>query len=156
MYYQIIHDKTASLISASCEMGGVLGGASVDGVSALKGFGCDVGTAFQIKDDLLDLLGEQAVIGKPAGRDLEKGKLTLPVILMLADSPELKPGVLDAINKNDRLGLQLMLDGGGAVASSIKVVNNLVDSAVRSIHDSFNNEAAKQLCALAQQLKQGV
>ena len=54
-------------------MGGVLGGASVDGVSALKGFGCDVGTAFQIKDDLLDLLGEQAVIGKPAGRDLEKG-----------------------------------------------------------------------------------
>ena len=154
LYYQIVHDKTASLISASCEMGGILGGGSGSDVSVLKEFGSAVGTAFQIKDDLLDLLGEKTVLGKPAGRDLEKGKLTLPIISMLAGSPELKPQVLEAINQNDRYGLRSMLDSSGAITSSIKVVHNLVDSATSSIRASFNNEATEQLCALAQKLKQ--
>jgi octaprenyl-diphosphate synthase len=86
-YFQIIRDKTASLIAASCEMGAVLGGGSGREIKALKEFGSSVGMAFQIKDDLLDLLGERAIIGKPAGRDLDKGKLTLPVITMLVENP---------------------------------------------------------------------
>ena len=82
-YYQIIHDKTASLISACCEMGSVLGCGTIEQAGGLVGFGELVGMAFQIKDDLLDLLEAREVVGKPTGRDLEKGKITLPIISLL-------------------------------------------------------------------------
>ena len=63
-YYQIIHNKTASLISACCEMGGLLGGGNENQISSLVCFGERVGTAFLIKDDLLDLLEERERVGK--------------------------------------------------------------------------------------------
>ncbi len=70
-YYKIIQDKTASLISASCTMGGLLGGASDHILASLAAFGNAVGVAFQIRDDLLDILGEPSLTGKGSGIDLE-------------------------------------------------------------------------------------
>ncbi len=155
-YYQIIHDKTASLIAASCEMGAILGGASSGGAAALKSFGVSIGTAFQIKDDLLDLLSERKSIGKPAGVDLEKGKLTLPVIFMLQNSPELKPRVLDAIINSDRLALREMLESSNSIPPTFDVVNTLVDSGTGALASLFDNDASAQICSLAEQLKRTV
>ena len=155
-YYQIVHDKTASLIAASCEMGGLLGGASEECLLVLKNYGRSVGTAFQIRDDLLDLLGEQQSIGKPAGRDLEKGKLTLPVILMLEKDPSLRPHVVEAIAKNDRSSLIRMLESTESIPEAFGVVNKLVNSATRSLQNTFANDTALQLCTLADQLKQTI
>ncbi len=78
-YFQIIERKTAALIGVSCEMGARHSSAP-DDAGRLFEYGRRLGLAFQIQDDLLDVVGDEDVVGKPLGRDLEKGKLTLPVI----------------------------------------------------------------------------
>lgn len=155
-YYQIIHDKTASLIAAACAMGGILGGADSRVVSVLNKFGESVGVAFQIRDDLLDLLGEQRALGKPTGRDLDKGKLTLPVILMLRDHPELKNDVRNAIANRNQEKLRMLLNTTDALSVAFNRVVQLVDEAVVTMGNEFDTEASLQLCALARQLKQPV
>ena len=152
-YIQIIHDKTASLIAASCEMGSMLGCNNDSFISVLKDFGNSVGTAFQIIDDLLDLLAKRGDIGKPAGRDLEKGKLTLPVIIMLAKNPSLRPDVRAAIANNDRAALHGLLKSTGSINAAFDVVGNLVDDAVSGVKNVLSNESSVQLCKLAEQLK---
>ncbi|MEL7472003.1 MAG: polyprenyl synthetase family protein [Planctomycetota bacterium] len=83
-YERIVGGKTGALIAASCGLGGRLGGADGQACEALRDYGRLVGIAFQIQDDLLDLLGEEDEVGKSVGKDLEKGKLTLPLIHHLA------------------------------------------------------------------------
>lgn len=82
-YIDIITRKTASLIGACCELGAHYAGARAADVRALREYGLAVGIAFQITDDLLDLLGDETLAGKSLGRDVDKGKLTLPVIHFL-------------------------------------------------------------------------
>lgn len=79
-YYEIVERKTGALIAAACRLGAIASGASDDVADRLARFGLLAGTAFQIQDDLLDLTGRTAVVGKDTGKDPEKGKLTLPVI----------------------------------------------------------------------------
>ncbi len=83
-YFDTIYKKTASLIAASCEAGGMAAGAGEDTLRALSAYGAKVGLAFQIADDLLDLEAEEQALGKPQGHDLLEGKMTLPAILALA------------------------------------------------------------------------
>ena len=86
-YYQLIECKTASLISAACELGALAGDERLR--PALKRFGYELGMAFQIADDLLDYTAEESVIGKPSGLDLREHKVTLPLIAALPDlTPE--------------------------------------------------------------------
>ena len=89
-YLEIIEAKTAELTAVSCRLGALFGGAAEDVVEQLDGFGRDLGIAFQIADDLLDVLGEEATTGKSLGTDLEKQKPTLPIIraLELASSAD--------------------------------------------------------------------
>jgi octaprenyl-diphosphate synthase len=79
-YLQVIRDKTASLYAASCSLGVRYAGGTDVQVRALRAFGLDLGTAFQIIDDCLDVVGDEHVVGKSLGTDLETGKITLPVI----------------------------------------------------------------------------
>lgn len=79
-YFEIVERKTAALIAAACDLGARHSGASEETCGALDRFGRAVGVAFQIQDDLLDLSGDERVVGKSLGKDLEKGKLTLPLI----------------------------------------------------------------------------
>jgi octaprenyl-diphosphate synthase len=79
IYYQIIRQKTASLIGACCQMGGASANVDEDTQKALYQMGINIGIAFQIKDDLLDL-GFGANIGKPTGGDIQENKLTLPIL----------------------------------------------------------------------------
>lgn len=77
-YYRLIASKTASLMSAACEMGAVAGDAGYS--ETLASYGHDLGMAFQIADDLLDYTETAAVTGKPSGQDLREHKMTLPLI----------------------------------------------------------------------------
>lgn len=81
-YYRLIAAKTASLMSASCEMGAIAG--APEHREALARFGHSLGMAFQIADDLLDYTGTEAVTGKPTGHDLRERKVTLPLVEALA------------------------------------------------------------------------
>ncbi|RQD74572.1 MAG: polyprenyl synthetase family protein [Candidatus Syntrophonatronum acetioxidans] len=85
-YLNRVEKKTALFISGSCQCGGVVARFSDEEIKALKDYGYNLGMAFQITDDLLDYLGEEAKTGKPVGNDLRHGTVTLPFIYMLQDS----------------------------------------------------------------------
>jgi octaprenyl-diphosphate synthase len=82
-YQEIIEAKTAELTAVSCRLGALFAGAAEDVVEQLDGFGRDLGIAFQIADDLLDVQGDQRATGKSLGTDLAKQKPTLPIIRAL-------------------------------------------------------------------------
>ncbi len=82
-YLTIIEKKTAVLISAACACGAILGSASEEQISALTQFGRNIGMAFQITDDTLDYMAKEKEFGKSIGKDLEEGKITLPLIYAL-------------------------------------------------------------------------
>ena len=82
-YLEIIESKTAELTAVSCRLGVLFSGGSPELCDEMDGFGRDLGIAFQIADDLLDVLGEEATTGKSLGTDLEKQKPTLPIIRAL-------------------------------------------------------------------------
>jgi octaprenyl-diphosphate synthase len=89
-YLRIITQKTASFMSACCRIGGLLGRCGPEHVEGLTRYGLDIGIAFQISDDSLDFVADQARLGKAIGADLKEGKRTLPLITTLdrANSPE--------------------------------------------------------------------
>ena len=82
-HFEIIRRKTAYLFSGCAEIGGLLGECTAEQRTALREYGFNLGLAFQIVDDVLDYMAEEAALGKPIGGDLREGKVTLPVILLL-------------------------------------------------------------------------
>jgi len=87
--------KTAYLFSASCEIGAILGGATEQQQTALRDYGLNLGTAFQLIDDLLDFTSTEDALGKAAGADLLGGKVTLPLIYLR----EVEPSTFDLIRQ---------------------------------------------------------
>lgn len=99
VYYQIIRQKTASLIASCCAVGAVSAKASKENIDKMKLFGQNIGMAFQIKDDLFDY-GEDE-IGKPVGIDIKEKKMTLPLIYALANAPWSSRRKIISIVKNE-------------------------------------------------------
>lgn len=120
-YFDIIRKKTASLFSASCQIGGILGTASEEQEASLIKFGTNIGMAFQVVDDLLDYSGDEKTLGKPVLSDLSEGRITLPLIYTLNNdnktnqkrmssllkhkdiSPSCRQEILDIIHSNGAL-----------------------------------------------------
>ncbi|HTW93646.1 MAG TPA: polyprenyl synthetase family protein [Tepidisphaeraceae bacterium] len=86
-YLQIIGLKTAVLCAACCSLGAHAAGADAATIKRMEGYGLALGTAFQIQDDILDIVGESGTVGKTLGIDIEKGKMTLPMIHFLRTAP---------------------------------------------------------------------
>ena len=132
-YFGMISDKTASLMSAACEVGAILSDAHPDRVERMVQFGEDLGLAFQIKDDVLDFVGNVEITGKPVGRDMRDRKLTLPLIRALSlcengererihskmandsDGDEVPPEILDLVERYD--GIRYAQDRAAAFSS---------------------------------------
>lgn len=87
-YFKVIAEKTASLYAAGCRLGGHYAGGSEARLRALEEYGLELGIAFQIVDDCLDLEGDEAVVGKSLGTDLNKGKITLPMLYLIDRSDD--------------------------------------------------------------------
>lgn len=94
-YLDIIQRKTAYLFSACCEVGAILGGANESEQKALADYGMNLGTAFQLTDDLLDFTSTGDTLGKGTGVDLLGGKVTLPLIYLM----EKEPGARDMVQR---------------------------------------------------------
>ena len=86
-YVEIITRKTAVLCATCCLLGATFGGASESQIAALETYGRCLGIAFQIQDDILDIVGDADTVGKTLGIDIEKQKMTLPVIHFLRTAP---------------------------------------------------------------------
>jgi octaprenyl-diphosphate synthase len=119
-YFAIIRGKTAELTAVSCRLGAHYAGAPEEAVQALENYGRDLGVAFQIADDVLDIWGEERTTGKSLGTDLEKQKLTLPLIRLLAlASPataERVRALLAEARPESRRALRPYLERSGALA----------------------------------------
>jgi octaprenyl-diphosphate synthase len=102
-YLDVVRSKTAVLISAACEAGGILGGVDDQKRTALKDFGMDLGIAFQFMDDALDYVAEEAEFGKARGHDLQEGKMTLPLIHALRECNEQERSRVEEIVEQDEL-----------------------------------------------------
>ena len=92
-YLEGIYNKTASLFTTAAESGAILSGANEDLVQSLRDYGYNIGMAFQIVDDILDLDGISEEVGKPVGSDLGHGIMTLPAIIAVERYPQDNPVV---------------------------------------------------------------
>ncbi len=92
--------KTARLFEASCNLGGVCGGGSTEDIKKLKEYGFNLGMAFQIQDDVLDIFGEEEKFGKKIGKDIEERKGGNIVVLFALEEVE-SDSLLEIINKKD-------------------------------------------------------
>ena len=86
-YYRVIGGKTASLIRTSARLGAMTGGADEETIEAISDWAWEMGLVFQLADDVLDLVADEAWLGKPAGSDIGEGTFTLP-LLYAADGPD--------------------------------------------------------------------
>jgi octaprenyl-diphosphate synthase len=86
-YFRIISDKTASLLSTCCEIGARAATVDENKIEAMRIYGENLGIAFQIRDDILDYIGSNTLLGKPLGGDIKEKKLTLPLIYALKNGP---------------------------------------------------------------------
>ena len=153
-YFEIIDRKTASLCGVCCELGAALHGCPEERVSGLYRFGQKLGTAFQIVDDILDLTGDEATTGKTLGRDLEKGKLTLPLIDCLrVGTPEVRAQVrphLETPGPDSPGHLREMLAGGGHIARARRRAEALVREAQSEVADLPASPARELLNEMAE------
>ncbi len=81
-YYEIISKKTGILIENSCKMGAIISGTGKKYEEAMGGYGLNIGLAFQIIDDILDICGKTNEMGKPKFEDISQGNITLPMIIL--------------------------------------------------------------------------
>jgi octaprenyl-diphosphate synthase len=133
-YYEIVRGKTAELTAVSCRLGAHYAGAGPEACEALDRFGRDLGVAFQIADDLLDLYGEEVATGKTLGTDLEKQKLTLPVIHLLrtagpAESERIRRLISSASSIETRSTLRPLLESSGALDYAWRRARGFIESA---------------------------
>ncbi len=149
IYFEIIRNKTASLLSSACSVGAW--STSKDAVigNKMKLFGEKVGIAFQIKDDLFDYGKED--IGKPTGNDIKEKKLTLPLIYTLNNISNSKKRELIYIIKNEnkntekvRYVIDTVVETGGITYAAEKM-NFYRDEALSILHEFEDNEVRKAL-----------
>lgn len=102
-YLTINADKTASLMSCACRIGALLGTTHNGEVETLTRYGRNLGMAFQITDDLLDITAEEKILGKPLGSDIREGKLTLPLICVMREADKTDKNWVDTLVKSRRI-----------------------------------------------------
>ena len=114
-YLEVIRRKTASLIATSCHLGAWLAGASEAVVDAVTDYGRAIGLAFQLTDDILDVVGYEADTGKQPGTDLAAGVYTLPVLETLRGRTDGSEDIADALRARDVARALSILRGNGSI-----------------------------------------
>lgn len=154
-YLSIVEKKTAVLISSACECGAILAEAPEGQARALGQYGYNIGMAFQITDDTLDYMAREEDFGKSIGKDLEEGKMTLPLIYTLAHCPagrreriktaieqkELAPEVLQNIFEEIRQA--------GGIDYSLRRAEHFIEEAVDGLRVFSANPEKDHLTAVA-------
>ncbi len=141
IYYNMINQKTASLIATSCELGALTTTKLEKDISATFNFGDNLGMAFQIKDDLFDLLGSENDTGKNSGGDVKKNMLTLPLIYSYDNLERSQNRRLRKIMKNkkktnrDMKEIQDLVDNAGGFQYAQRKLDEYSEKAVDAISD---------------------
>lgn len=152
-YLDVLKRKTAYLFSASCEIGAILGGANEKQQTALRDYGLNLGTAFQLTDDLLDFTSSDAQLGKASGADLLDGKVTLPLIYLMTAEPStaamvqrvLLDASYEAVRQED---LREALTRTGVLEKARVLADEYAENARTALDDLPDSEYCDSLRAL--------
>lgn len=154
-YLLRIKRKTALLIAISCQLGAIASDASEEDAKRLYSYGYNVGMAFQIRDDLLDLCGTERQIGKPPGSDIKQGNITLPVIFALQD-PTMRDSILKEIERIHELDGQTdvseflaIIRKSIGIARSEQLVTRYIEKAIHSLTGLPDLQAKQDLARIA-------
>jgi geranylgeranyl pyrophosphate synthase len=151
-YYSWISAKTACLFAMASESGAILSRASEDAIQALKNYGHYFGMAFQVVDDILDFIGNEAEVGKPVGSDLGEGAVTLPTILYVESHPD-DTLVNKAIETRDAQAIMLAMErirSSQVVEECLEIAADFSARACKALDILPNNDSRKSLVDLAQ------
>ncbi len=152
-YTCAIGAKTASLFAASTEMAAILAGADESQIAALRLFGRELGMAFQVVDDVLDFVGDEAQLGKPAGSDLRQGLITLPTLYYLERVRS--DGCVNAVlsGLRDEEHVQAAIDAvcaSGAIEASLADAQAYVRTCQEALASLPDNPARHMLHTIAE------
>jgi octaprenyl-diphosphate synthase len=140
VYYKMIEKKTASLIATACELGAITASENEANHTALKLFGKNLGIAFQIKDDLFDLLGNQSETGKDLAQDVISNMITLPIVYSMntADKQTVKQigRLLRNVKKNKKVTNELkqIIESTGGFDYAKKKISDFSENALDAIN----------------------
>ncbi len=152
VYFEIIKQKTASLIASCCAVGAASAGASAETIDKARLFGEQAGMAFQMKDDLFDY-GEEE-IGKPRGIDIKEKKMTLPLIYALQQADWLeKREIISIVKSNQPSKKQVQkvisfVSEKGGISYTQEVMKHYVESAKQALATFADNESFQALSTL--------
>ena len=151
-YYAIVDGKTAGPFAAACACAGIIAGANSEIIGALEDFGIEIGRAFQLVDDLLDLTGKPSM-GKPRGTDVYDGKMTLPLIhaLTLLYGPE-REQLEDILNNfsDDRWQeLTVLLNKSNSLMYVKQLIKNHINRAIVSLEKLPDSDAKNMMMEIA-------
>jgi geranylgeranyl pyrophosphate synthase len=152
-YYEIIDGKTAGPFATACSCAAIVVGPHEELVEPMWNYGMEMGRAFQLVDDLLDLIGDETT-GKPRGTDVHEGKMTLPIIHALtvmhgAERAQLAD-VLTNFNDSRLRELTDLLDRAGSFDYSRLLISNHVGRAVESLGALPDSDAKRLLIEFAE------
>ena len=127
--------KTAALFASATELGALLNDCTPEVAAAMRTFGLKLGTAYQVYDDCLDIAGDESKAGKTLGSDLQKGKLTLPVLLLLqnASEPDRARWSHAILSGEETTELVEATRRSGALRSAIETARTLLREAIGSV-----------------------
>jgi octaprenyl-diphosphate synthase len=155
-YFRVLEMKTAELFALSCELAAVLSGATPVQRAALRRFGLAFGTAYQIWDDCVDLFGSEAAAGKSLGTDLAKGKLTLPILLLLERASAPDRARLETLVQNCRNGalseVGALLSKYQTLVPSLKSVHNYLETARQALGELPESRGRENLLGVTEYL----
>jgi heptaprenyl diphosphate synthase len=157
-YLRSIDGKTAALLATASRIGGIVAELPSEQIEALTTFGHAYGMAFQVVDDVLDLVATEAELGKPAGHDMEEGVYTLPVLRALASDAgdELRPLLTDHMTADDRARAVEIVAGGGWITGAVEVARSHAARAVEALDRFPSGPGVDGLSAAAAHLVDSV
>ena len=154
IYYDMINQKTASLISSSCELGAITTSKSDKDRKATSEYGKNLGMAFQIKDDLFDFLGSEFQTGKESGGDVKKNMLTLPLIYSIESTSRKERNRLKAIIRKKKkssetiMEIKDIIEQSGGFNYANKKLDEFSSNAIDSISSYNDGEIKNSLIEL--------
>ncbi len=149
-YFDIVRRKTGVLAGACCGLAAKLAGASATVAESLRLYGEELGIAFQIQDDVLDLVGEEQIVGKTLGIDLRKGKFTLPIVVHLARCSLLERAeTIAVIEACDAERLIRLVESTGALTAARERARQLVEHAKGRLAVLSESRARQMLVEIA-------
>jgi octaprenyl-diphosphate synthase len=155
-YLRIVEMKTGSLFSVAAELAALISDADPNMIKTFKNFGFQIGTAYQIYDDCLDLAGTETATGKTLGTDLRKGKFTLPVLIFLRSASEFERQRCCQLVLDEQIDemIELLKNGAtnGALNESIAAGSGLIREAQATLDGFASNPYADALFILADAL----